>query len=115
MITVGYHAPLPPAATGVADYAAALLDALRAFCDVRPHAEEAAVHLYQLGNNQLHRAIHARALGVPGVALKTSNSSLNSTAPGSADWPSRYGIRVPIPQRTTATSAIRCLARLREW
>lgn len=66
---VGYHAPLPPARTGVADYAQALLDALRAYCDVVPNAGTADVHLYQLGNNQLHRSIYERAISHPGVVL----------------------------------------------
>lgn len=65
----GYHAPLPPAPTGVAAYAAALLDALRPHAEVVPGASQADVHLYQLGNNSLHRAIHDRACREPGVVL----------------------------------------------
>lgn len=68
-LTVGFHAPLPPAPTGVADYAAALLAALRPLGDVRPGAATAGVDLYHIGNNQLHRDIHRRALERPGVSV----------------------------------------------
>jgi hypothetical protein len=68
-VTVGFHAPLPPARTGVADYAAALLRALRRHGDVRVGAKEAAVHLYHVGNNQLHREIYRRAIEQPGVVV----------------------------------------------
>ena len=67
---VGYYSPLPPARTGVADYAATLLAALRKLGDVEPEARhDADVNLYQLGNNQLHRDIYARALARPGVVV----------------------------------------------
>lgn len=66
---VGYHAPLPPAHTGVADYAAALLRGLRPLAEVAPGADRADAHLYQLGNNQLHRDIYRRALAQPGVVV----------------------------------------------
>jgi len=66
---VAYHAPLPPARTGVADYAAALLCALRRHGSVEPHARNGDVALYHLGNNQLHREIYHRALAQPGVVV----------------------------------------------
>jgi glycosyltransferase involved in cell wall biosynthesis len=53
----------------VADYSAALLGALRRLGDVEPGAASADVHLYHLGNNQLHRSIYARALERPGVVV----------------------------------------------
>jgi glycosyltransferase involved in cell wall biosynthesis len=68
-VKVAYYAPLPPARTGVADYAAALLAALRRHGTVEPHARKADVALYQLGNNPLHREIYRRALAQPGVAV----------------------------------------------
>jgi glycosyltransferase involved in cell wall biosynthesis len=68
-VRVGYFAPLPPARTGVADYAAALLAALRRHGDVAIRPRHADVALYHLGNNQLHRAIYERALAQPGVAV----------------------------------------------
>jgi glycosyltransferase involved in cell wall biosynthesis len=68
-VTVGFHSPLPPARTGVADYAAALLRELRKSGDVRVNSSHADVHLYHIGNNQLHRAIYRQALDRPGVVV----------------------------------------------
>ncbi len=68
-MTVGFFSPLPPARTGVADYSAALLAALRAYGDIRVNARDADARLYHLGNNQLHRAIYDEALACPGVAV----------------------------------------------
>ena len=67
-MTAGFFSPMPPARTGVADYAAALLSALRGFGSVRVN-ERGDVNLYHLGNNQLHREIYARALEEPGVVV----------------------------------------------
>lgn len=66
---VGFYSPLPPARTGVADYAATLLGALRGLGEVAVEPREADICLYHLGNNQLHREIYARALARPGVAV----------------------------------------------
>jgi glycosyltransferase involved in cell wall biosynthesis len=68
-VKVAYYAPLPPARTGVADYAAALLAALRRYGTVESHARHADVALYHLGNNQLHRRIYRQALAQPGVVV----------------------------------------------
>ncbi len=65
----GYFAPLPPARTGVAEYSAALLPELRALCEVEIGAQDAAVCLYHLGNNALHRPIYEAALERPGVSV----------------------------------------------
>ena len=65
---VGYFAPLPPAPTGVADYAEALLRALRKHGEVAVDAP-GDVNLYHVGNNQLHAAIYDRALQEPGVVV----------------------------------------------
>ena len=69
-MTVGYHAPLPPAPSGVADYAAALAAALARHVriDLNP-ARDCDQELYHLGNNRLHAAIYRRALTRPGVAV----------------------------------------------
>ena len=67
-MTLGCFAPLPPARTGVADYAAALLRALRPRVDVRVNAP-GDVDLYHIGNNGLHRGIYRRALARPGVVI----------------------------------------------
>jgi len=64
-MTIGYFAPLPPGRSGVAEYAAALLERM-------PEARvdrDGDVNLYQLGNNQLHRDIYRRAMAGPGVVL----------------------------------------------
>lgn len=66
---VGYFSPLPPARTGVADYAATLLAALKRLGNVESGARNADVNLYQIGNNQLHRNIYAKALAEPGVVV----------------------------------------------
>ena len=67
-MTAGFHAPLPPSRTGVADYAAALLAELRKGGDVAVNAP-GGVNLYHLGNNPLHRGIYRQALARPGVAV----------------------------------------------
>ncbi|MBZ5595195.1 MAG: glycosyltransferase [Acidobacteriia bacterium] len=68
-MTVGFDSPLPPARTGVADYAASLLAALRRHGAVEVNPRRADVRLYHLGNNHLHRDIYQRALARPGVAV----------------------------------------------
>jgi len=60
---------MPPARTGVADYAAALLDGLREYGRVEVSPERSDLALYHLGNNALHRAIYRRALEEPGVVV----------------------------------------------
>lgn len=67
-MAIGFFAPLPPAQTGVADYADALLGALRQLGDVNAGAS-GDVDLYHVGNNQLHSAIYDRALAKPGVVV----------------------------------------------
>jgi glycosyltransferase involved in cell wall biosynthesis len=67
-LTVGFFAPLPPARTGVADYAEVLLHALRQHGEVKVDAD-GDVALYHIGNNQLHSAIYDRALANPGVVV----------------------------------------------
>jgi len=68
-VTVGFESPLPPARTGVADYAAALVGVLRRRGTVEIAPKRADVRLYHLGNNQLHRSIYQRALEHPGVVV----------------------------------------------
>lgn len=67
---LGFHSPLPPLKTGVADYAAHLLTALRRYAeiDVNPVRHDGPA-LYHLGNNQLHRSIYNRAIEQPGVVV----------------------------------------------
>jgi glycosyltransferase involved in cell wall biosynthesis len=68
-VTVGFFAPLPPALTGVADYAATLLTALRQHGSVEVAPSRSDIALYHVGNNHLHREIYARAIAEPGVAV----------------------------------------------
>jgi glycosyltransferase involved in cell wall biosynthesis len=68
-MTVSFWSPLPPARTGVADYSAVLLPALRRHGQVEVAAEAGGVTLYHCGNNQLHAAIYDRALARPGVVV----------------------------------------------
>ena len=68
-MTAGFFAPMPPARTGVADYAAALLAELRRHGRVEISPERCDIALYHLGNNALHAAIYRRALQTPGVAV----------------------------------------------
>ena len=68
-MTVGFESPLPPMRTGVADYAAALLGALRRRGAVDIAPKRSNVSLYHLGNNQLHRKIYQRALERPGIVV----------------------------------------------
>lgn len=65
----GFHSPLPPARSGVADYAAALLLAMQARGEMEVNAAHADVHLYHIGNNPLHWPIYQRALATPGVTV----------------------------------------------
>ena len=68
-MTAGFESPLPPARTGVADYAAALLGALQRRGTVKLSPRRADVRLYHLGNNQLHRTIYQRAIEHPGIVV----------------------------------------------
>jgi glycosyltransferase involved in cell wall biosynthesis len=65
-LNIGYYAPPPGSPTGVADYAATLLSALRKTASANARAD---VHIYHLGNNSLHADIYARALATPGVVV----------------------------------------------
>ncbi len=68
-MTLGFHSPMPPARTGVADYSAALVGALRsAGHEVRVNAD-GDVDVYHAGNNPLHHSIHERALRRPGIVV----------------------------------------------
>src|SRR5439155_3080683 len=66
---IGFHSPLPPARTGVADYTAAELAALRSYGTVEVSASRADLHLYHIANNILHWDIYRRALAEPGVVV----------------------------------------------
>jgi len=68
-VKVGFFAPMPPAQTGVADYAEGLFRELRKTGDVRLNDGSAEVALYHIGNNHLHREIYKRAIEHPGVVV----------------------------------------------
>ncbi|MDQ6678022.1 MAG: hypothetical protein M3Z09_12060 [Acidobacteriota bacterium] len=68
-MTVGYFSPLPPAPTGVADYAASLLTELQRHGNIEISPDTCDVALYHIGNNQLHRSIYDRAIQHPGVVV----------------------------------------------
>jgi glycosyltransferase involved in cell wall biosynthesis len=68
-VKAGFFSPLPPVKSGVADYSAALLTALRRMGPVEVDAADADVCLFHLGNNHLHRDIYRRALARPGVVV----------------------------------------------
>jgi len=79
---LAFFSPLPPARSGIADYSAALLEALRPLADVEvfsiaPKAFDAAQYdaiLYQIGNNVWHDFVYETALRHPGfVVMHESN------------------------------------------
>jgi glycosyltransferase involved in cell wall biosynthesis len=68
-VKVGFHSPLPPAKTGVADYSAELLRALRGYGEIEVGSRRAGVQLYHIANNVLHWDIYRRAIDQPGVVV----------------------------------------------
>jgi hypothetical protein len=68
-VKIGFHSPMPPARTGVADYSAALAQGLREAGHEVALSGEGDVELYHIGNNPLHRDIYERALRRPGVVV----------------------------------------------
>lgn len=74
MARIAYYSPMPPEATGVADYSAALVPYLRELGEVLVNPEEVPpapdwVPVYHVGNNQLHAGIYRRAIAEPGVTV----------------------------------------------
>lgn len=67
-MNAGFFSPLPPARTGIADYSAALLEAMRQSGTVLAN-RGGDINLYHLGNNELHREIYQRALDEPGIVV----------------------------------------------
>ena len=66
---IGFHSPLPPARTGVAEYSFALKKALETTDTIEVNSSNADIDLYHIGNNQLHAAIYQKALSKPGVVV----------------------------------------------
>lgn len=81
MIRVAFFSPLPPARSGIADYSAALIEALRPFAEVEVFSGPAAfdpgrfdIALYQVGNNGHHGFVYEAALRHPGVVVMHESS-----------------------------------------
>lgn len=74
---LAFFSPLPPSASGIADYSEALLEPLRGIVDVEVFASPGHafypgrfdVALYQLGNNPHHDFVYETALRHPGVVV----------------------------------------------
>ncbi len=74
---IAFFSPLPPAQSGIADYSATLLDALRLLADVDAFPEAPASFdpagydaiLYHLGNNPFHSYVYEMALRYPGTIV----------------------------------------------
>ena len=78
MPRIAFFSPLPPARSGIADYAAALLEPLRRLAQVDVFTEDPGVDfspepydalLYQMGNNGYHVFTYEMALRHPGVVV----------------------------------------------
>ena len=96
---VGFHSPLPPVRTGVADYASALLASSGNMARFRSNsAKSADIEFYHLGNNQLHRSIYRRACSVPEVL---SSMTHYSTISFWAAW-----TRMPMSRSSSITTAM---------
>ena len=76
-LKVAFFSPLPPARSGIADYSAALLDALESWWTSRCSRPSRGrfdpadfdVALYQVGNNVHHDFCYEMALDHPGVVV----------------------------------------------
>ncbi len=74
---IAFVSPLPPAKTGIADYSAALIAALKPLAEVDIVAEARAQFdpsaydaiLYHVGNNPYHAFVYEMALRFPGVVV----------------------------------------------
>ena len=63
---------MPPAKSGIADYSAALVEALHSHADVAVHEKAgpaSGIGLYQIGNNGHHAFVYEEALRHPGVVV----------------------------------------------
>lgn len=65
---IALYSPLPPAASGIADYTATLLPAMRAHATVEM-AGSGDIALYQIGNNPDHIEAYETALTEPGIVV----------------------------------------------
>lgn len=65
---IAVHSPLPPAASGIADYTAALLPAMRAHANAEAGGK-GDIAVYQIGNNPDHIDAYEAALADPGIVV----------------------------------------------
>jgi glycosyltransferase involved in cell wall biosynthesis/SAM-dependent methyltransferase len=82
MMRVAFFSPLPPARSGIADYSAALIEALHPLAELEVFSSAGTpfdpgrfdIALYQIGNNLHHAFAYEAALRHPGVvAMHESN------------------------------------------
>lgn len=74
---IAFFSPMPPAKSGIADYSAALVEALRKYIEIdvfseSPKALDRSLYdiaLYQIGNNPFHSFVYDEALMWPGVVV----------------------------------------------
>lgn len=74
---VAFFSPLPPVKSGIADYAAALLEPLTTLAQIETFIEKPAhfdasrydIAVYQVGNNPYHAFVYEMALDHPGVVV----------------------------------------------
>ncbi len=84
MMRVAFFSPLPPARSGIADYSAALIEALAPLTELSVFSSSSAappagpfdIALYQIGNNPHHAFVYEAALRHPGVVVM-HESNLN--------------------------------------
>jgi glycosyltransferase involved in cell wall biosynthesis len=74
---VAFVSPLPPSRSGIADYSAALVEAMRPLAEVETFSDAARafdpewfdIAVYQVGNNGYHAFVYEAALRHPGVVV----------------------------------------------
>ena len=71
-LKISFYSPLPPAKSGIADYSAALVEALHRHAQVTVQEQAGTADglgLYQIGNNGHHAFVYEEALRKPGVVV----------------------------------------------
>lgn len=77
MLKIAFFSPMPPSKSGIADYSAALLDALRGRAEVdvftsMPSSLDPSRYdsiVYQMGNNPFHSFVYDAAMRYPGTVV----------------------------------------------
>ena len=94
---VALFTPLPPARTGTADYAAALIPALQRLVKLTVYDKVPAIFrrgrfdevVYQIGNNPFHADIYRMALREPGIVVLRTRTMMMPKSP----YPRQPGLR----------------------